>query len=683
MKTIALFITLFISFQSNAQWVKIGGPSLGSILSLAVDGTKVYAGTYGGGIFRSTDNGNTWTEANNGITSLFTVSISISGSQIYAVAGNEVYLSEDEAISWTLVNNGLPPFIFETSIALNNKVFVGLHYGVYVSVDNGNFWSVFNNGLTNLDAQHFAAIGSKLIVGTRNGGLFITEMDSCSWTPLNGGFPTYITALEVKNNIIYAGAAGDGIYISTDTGATWRHTNNLNGIANGSIFSIASNNSTVYAGTLDGCYSTTDTGHTWQEISSGLTNRFVNAFAVNSNTLFAGTQGSGVFNSSDNVVMWNSSNINVTGSFSEGILKAGNSIYNYGEGGIYRSSNSGITWTDMNDNIVLTYAPNINVYSMASDGVYLYAGLQLDGAIRSADSGLTWTPINNGLDLISDVYDIKCSGSYVYANTSFGFFVSSDHGDTWTSTDFKLFENMTVSGNKIFGGSSAGIELSTDNGLTWNFITNGLPSSFASTDLYSDENTIYTATNQGLYMSSDTGNTWSLLNNPSSSHQFICVYGKGPNILASSINRGEITFSSDNGITWTTFNTGLPNTYITSFIIDGTNAFAGTRGSGVYLNSNLINYIKDEIKSELSLQVIPNPSTGDFTVISNSINDHSRLEIINMDGRIIYSEKIKSDANGIEHLKINVSNGAYIVKISDSKTGLTGKTVINILNTEK
>ena len=39
-----------------------------TFIALAVSGTNLFAGTYGGGVFLSTNNGTNWTAVNNGLT---------------------------------------------------------------------------------------------------------------------------------------------------------------------------------------------------------------------------------------------------------------------------------------------------------------------------------------------------------------------------------------------------------------------------------------------------------------------------------------------------------------------------------------------------------------------------------------------------------------------------------------
>ena len=58
------------SQQANQGfWVQTNGPQGGDGIALATSPTgDVFVGTQGGGVFRSTDDGETWTGANNGLT---------------------------------------------------------------------------------------------------------------------------------------------------------------------------------------------------------------------------------------------------------------------------------------------------------------------------------------------------------------------------------------------------------------------------------------------------------------------------------------------------------------------------------------------------------------------------------------------------------------------------------------
>ena len=63
-----------------------------------------------------------------------------------------------------------------------------------------------------------------------------------------------------------------------------------------------------------------------------------------------------------------------------------------------------------------------------------------------------------------------------------------------------------------------------------------------------------------------------------------CLAKNGSNIFAGSYC--AIFLSTDNGVTWSKLNTGLPSDYdVTSFVINGSSIFAGTN-RGIFLSIN-------------------------------------------------------------------------------------------------
>ena len=64
------------------------------VRSLANNDTNIFAGTFCGGVFLSTNNGNNWTAVNNGFTSICIYSIVTNGNNIFAgTSGSGVFLS--------------------------------------------------------------------------------------------------------------------------------------------------------------------------------------------------------------------------------------------------------------------------------------------------------------------------------------------------------------------------------------------------------------------------------------------------------------------------------------------------------------------------------------------------------------------------------------------------------------
>ncbi len=94
--------------QPDMVWEQTGGPEGGNIWCFAVSGTSIFAGT-DGGVFRSTNNGASWTAVNTGLMNSTSVySLAISGSTLFAgTNGGGVYRSSNNGALWTAVGIGL------------------------------------------------------------------------------------------------------------------------------------------------------------------------------------------------------------------------------------------------------------------------------------------------------------------------------------------------------------------------------------------------------------------------------------------------------------------------------------------------------------------------------------------------------------------------------------------------
>jgi photosystem II stability/assembly factor-like uncharacterized protein len=107
-KLLLISIMVISAIFANAQWQQTNGPYGGFVTCLATCGTNIFAGTYGGGVFLSTDNGSNWTPVNSGLLNHVVSSLAFSGSNIFAgTNGGGVFFSTDNGNNWTAVNSDL------------------------------------------------------------------------------------------------------------------------------------------------------------------------------------------------------------------------------------------------------------------------------------------------------------------------------------------------------------------------------------------------------------------------------------------------------------------------------------------------------------------------------------------------------------------------------------------------
>jgi hypothetical protein len=118
----SMILTVFYTHMAIAQWVQLKEFCGGDIVSLAISGSDIFAGTYRGGLFLSSNNGTSWNEINN-INSVY--SLAASGGNIFAGTSAGVFLSTDSCKSWTGVNTGLTNAFVNSLAVSGGTIFAG------------------------------------------------------------------------------------------------------------------------------------------------------------------------------------------------------------------------------------------------------------------------------------------------------------------------------------------------------------------------------------------------------------------------------------------------------------------------------------------------------------------------------------------------------------------------------
>ncbi|HRR09976.1 MAG TPA: hypothetical protein PLO56_14905, partial [Rhodothermales bacterium] len=150
---LVLLVSLLLAPLAPAQdfWEQSNELSGGFIHALATkpDGT-IFAGTWGGGVYSSSNNGSSWTPVNSGLTNTNVRSLALlnaNGVLFAGTNGGGVFMSSNNGSSWTPVNNGLTnTYVYSLAINANGVVFAGTDGGVYSSSNNGSSWTPVNNG---------------------------------------------------------------------------------------------------------------------------------------------------------------------------------------------------------------------------------------------------------------------------------------------------------------------------------------------------------------------------------------------------------------------------------------------------------------------------------------------------------------------------------------------------------
>jgi hypothetical protein len=237
-----------------------------------------------------------------------TYSLVKKGSDIYAGTKYGVYLTSDNGINWTVKNTGLIDSLV-LSLAVNDSgIFAGTYGGLFFSSNKGGLW--ISKGLTNDTITALTISGKNIFAGNNDGEIFLSSNNGNSWTALSIGL-TYndiIETLVSKDSNIYVGCMtpshSGGAYLSTNNGSTWNPINN--GLTVSGVLSFAINGDTLFAGTWnDGMYLSTNNGLLWTNVNAGINCAYgVTSTAIRGHTVYAGTNECGVYFSTDNGSNW-------------------------------------------------------------------------------------------------------------------------------------------------------------------------------------------------------------------------------------------------------------------------------------------------------------------------------------------------------------------------------------------
>ena len=174
---------------------------------------------------------------------------------LFAGTTGDIYKSSDNGNTWTEVSSGIPVNARITSIvASGNAIFAGsASNGVFKTTNGGTSWTAINSGLTDTHISQLAVMGTKLFAVTLN-GVFVSDNNGTSWAADSSGLKN-INCFVVVNNQLFAGTDDNGVYLSVDSGATW--TSFSSGMpANTRVWSLAASSDDIFAGTSSGVWRT-------------------------------------------------------------------------------------------------------------------------------------------------------------------------------------------------------------------------------------------------------------------------------------------------------------------------------------------------------------------------------------------------------------------------------------------
>jgi photosystem II stability/assembly factor-like uncharacterized protein len=348
---------IFKTENDGNTWTEVDGDvSNQTVKAVLAFENIILKGTSGEGIFGSTDNGGTWQSKNAGFINAMIHDLEISDSgTLYAGTQDMVYISTDDGNQWIRKFSGLPSNYVNDLLKdeTNNSIFAATSYGMARSSDEGETWSLLTNGITSSASYYSVAknsINGMIFAASRGNGMYRSEDNGDTWIEINNGLiydaSTYLHEIAFDTNgIIYVATYNYnnpvGIHKSQNNGDNWTQITVNDGQNDLNTTCIAINDKNViFTGTSgDGIFRSSNGGNTWENVSTGL-NPYINKIIFNSlGHIFAGTNN-GIYRSLDNGESWHLFNAGIADSYIN-TLQVDNQDYIYAgtrSTGVYKTT---------------------------------------------------------------------------------------------------------------------------------------------------------------------------------------------------------------------------------------------------------------------------------------------------------------------------------------------------------
>ena len=607
-----------------------GNGRLNCIAFHPTDANTIFVGAPSGGLWKTTDNGQSWVEFSSGLTRL-----GVSSIVIHPTNPNIIFIATGDRDG-----NDVPG------------------YGVWKSIDGGLNWSSSNSGMgnrtvneiimhpTNPDIMIASASGNR-IYRTNDGGL--------NWVSTSIGTNAKDIAFHPSDpNIIYA--SGTSLYRSADGGASF--TQITSGVPSGAqrialavsadepnwLYLLAGNGSG-----LMGIYRSTDSGINFSTrtttpnilgyiISGGDSGSqawydlVIAADPTDANVIYTG--GINIWKSTDgganmNIASyWVGSSGGVDGVHADQhaleFSPHNNVLYNGNDGGLYYTNDQGTNWVDISSGLAIAQVYKIGVsqteaelvingyqdngtgISRGSDFITEIGGDGMECIIDFEDENYMYGAVyygdirrstNNGSSFSSIANSIGEQGGWVTpykldpnnANTMFAGF-----DNVWKNTSVRSSSSWTQISN--FGGTQnirdIAIAPSNSNVMyvsrydnsfrkttnaqaaspTWTNLTANLPVTNEPVDIEidpADQDHLFIALNNNIYESTNGGTSWIDISGtlPNISLNTI-VIDHNSSVGAMYIGMDVGVYYKDNNLSdWELYSTGFPNIEVTELEI--------------------------------------------------------------------------------------------------------------------
>ena len=581
------------------------------ILLDPVDPNILYAGSAGGGLWRSQDLGGTWIPLTDNIpvTGIADVAVDPSNNHVIYIATGDGYG-------------------YEASWQADNDFWGGVYSaGVFKSVDNGLTWlptglSYLQQDLLIIQRLIVHPTNTNILLAATRDGIYRTTDGGDNWTLVEEKHCYDFAFKTTDDNTIYAVGEMD-VLISTDAGENWTILkNNLFGLNDRmSIETTADNPNVIYVfGAGASIRKSSDGGTSWTSSSVpfdvntyyGYYDNVLGVSPLDEQLLYTGGLDLARSTNSGSTWVrksswWNWGTSEYVHADFKGIIcdpANVNTLYVCNDGGVFKSINKGESWVDISAGLRVGQIYRIS--PSFTDPQQVLSGWQDNGCNRW--DGASWDRVQggDGMDVVID----HALESRIYASYQYGdLWRSINNGASWTdcgNTGGPWLTPVTMDPNDhlvMYAGRSDGqIDKSTNGGTSWTMLNSGLGGElFEIAVAPGNSNYVYACALQQIKVSTNGGTTWSNITSglPTGGvgFNYIAVSDENPQhvwVAISGYNDGEKVFYSNNaGSSWTNISGTLPNVPVNTIVYENV-----SETDRVYIGTDIGVFTKDNVAGD-------------------------------------------------------------------------------------
>ena len=652
-------------------WSKLSEDINFNISSLISHGDYLFTGSTSEGVYRSSDNGNTWLQINNNLTSTNVQEILLYKNYLMVGTSNGLFASDNNGVQWADKSGNLEDKRITTIIEFTDSLIVGTQNGIFMSSDTAKTWNSKSSGLNSKIISDIVSVNNKLFASTSGGGIYVSDNSAETWSSENLGLTNLnVNVLYYKYDTLFAGTS-DSLYYTTNlTNINWQSLavevsieevlsisqnddnliigNSLGAFLKGNIFhevnqgfptwsisNISGYDSSLYISTNVGVWLQANNDD-WtlqnEELSS------INKIILYQDTIYLLINNDGLYQSTDTLKTWNSV---VENSHLTSITTVDSLIFlGTNNNGILRSDDSGESWLPYNIGLAYTSVKNIVVNGNA---IYLQVTSDYNSKVyKSVNNGEEWSELNVPSYSKSDIYAFAekllvshcCLGELVYSN--------SDNEDNFQDIDSVFLFNYqfgiiitkfsSINGALFAGSNDGGVYMSLDSGKIWTQMNRGLDfevSSYRDERHFSSILDIEILSDSILYIRNSENNIYS---------RNISDFILPPTPINLTVYLDSIDYQSYNlHFDWEMNSVENINEYL---LLPNTFDYIpkdSPRDTIIYKNTSVSGWYNENLEQELKSYRIAANNSGDLSLPSgySKIKEQEVLSITDIDFRII------------------------------------------------